>query len=388
MSATAEAPTEILIPSLPNDVALQCLARVPRQYHPVLATVSKPIRSLLSSQEFFAARSALNSTELLLYLLIRNQSGGPRSWLTVYGRPNPNDDDGGDNKSNIIIAPVPGVPDDWQDWSQYAVVVPRIYVFGGEIYGLSSPELWIFDCRFHTWERGPSMPTTVSDTFRPNRIFCLKITPLFKTVVLDGKIYVIGCWTVENSWVHVFDTVDRRWEAVPSPKLVVYGRPVVGCAIRGREVCVWLNKEELKFDPATKTWEVFESRTGYGLDWNTDVCEVNGVLYCYDRHSRLIKGFDERIGEWKKLKFVNKGMRSHWRSIRMGNVGGSLVIMGSARFRNLESTVGVWCVEIEVNKDGNEDLQGQVLWSEMVYSTQICSFGGWPLLYACVPVSL
>ncbi|EXC19722.1 F-box/kelch-repeat protein SKIP6 [Morus notabilis] len=371
-TAATEAPPEILIPSLPNDIALQCLARVPRQYHPVLAAVSKPIRSLLSSPHFFAVRSSLNCSELLPYLRIHSQSDKTLSWSAVYGRrPNPNSDD---NKTNIIIAPVPGLPDDCLDWSHNVAIGPKIYVFGGKTDRLFSTKVWIFDCRFHTWERGPSMPTALG---------CAT-----KTVVFDGKIYVIRQWKMTGSWADVFDAVAGRWEALPSPVLEVYGKLVLGCAIRGGKVCIWMDKEELRFDPAMKTWEAFESRIGYGLDWNIEMCEVNGVLCCLDGYSGLIKGFDERIGGWKRLKFVNKGMRSYRRNLRMSNVGGRLVILESALLRNLEKTMGVWCVEIEVKKDKDGNLQGEVLWSEMVYSTCVCGTYRWPLLYNCMPVSL
>ncbi|EXC25521.1 hypothetical protein L484_009830 [Morus notabilis] len=50
LTITMSTTPEILIPSLPNDIFLQCLACVPRQYHPVLAAVAKPIRSLVSSR--------------------------------------------------------------------------------------------------------------------------------------------------------------------------------------------------------------------------------------------------------------------------------------------------------------------------------------------------
>ncbi|GMN33476.1 hypothetical protein TIFTF001_004177 [Ficus carica] len=160
-----------------------------------------------------------------------------------------------------------------------------------------------------------------------------------KTVVLGTNIYVIRWPTVETPWADVFDTVAGRWESLPSVKLRATNQMGGGCAIRGGKVCVWVAGEELRFDPETKTWE------------------------------RLIEWFDERIGEWKKLKFVNKGFRSHWRNIRMSNVGGRLAIMGSAVLRSVGNTVGVWYMEIEVKKDEDGDFRGEVLWSEMVHST-------------------
>ncbi|KAL4345795.1 hypothetical protein AHAS_Ahas11G0314100 [Arachis hypogaea] len=44
---------EGLIPSLPNDVALDCFARVSRSYHSNLSQVSKTVRSFFSSSLFY-----------------------------------------------------------------------------------------------------------------------------------------------------------------------------------------------------------------------------------------------------------------------------------------------------------------------------------------------
>ena len=45
-----------LICGLPDDIALICLARVPRKYHALLRCVSKRWRDLVSSEEWHAYR--------------------------------------------------------------------------------------------------------------------------------------------------------------------------------------------------------------------------------------------------------------------------------------------------------------------------------------------
>ncbi|XP_024029357.1 F-box/kelch-repeat protein SKIP6-like [Morus notabilis] len=349
------------------------LSGSPRRYHPVLAAVSKPIKSLLSSAHFFAVWSILNCTKLLPYLRFRNQHIVPTGLFTVYGRPNDNE------KSKIIIALVPGVPNDCLYRSLYAAVGPKIYI-GGQTFGHSLTDVWILDCRFHTWDCGPSVPTVERG--------------VLTTTVLDGKIYLIGMWTEEDSWVDVFDTVAGRWEAIPSPKLRAYGKEVVGCDIRGAKVCVWMAEEELRFDPPTKTWEVFESDIGLRLDWRTQTCEVNGVLYWSHDYQCVIKWFDEGIGVWKELKFRNHGgCPNDLLSPRMVNLGGRLVVMG---WRELPGQIVTsiyekkmeFCFEeIEVNKDEDGDLQGEV-WSEMVASMRKRLTANDIWFFACIPVSL
>ena len=56
----------------------------------------------------------------------------------------------------------------------------------------------------------------------------------------------------------------------------------------------------------------------------------------------------------------------------------------------LRAKMGIWCQEIEGKKNGDEDgdFQGEVVWSEMVYSTRAWLVDGSPLFYACMPVCL
>lgn len=192
----------------------------------------------------------------------------------------------------------------------------------------------------------------------------------------------------------MFDTVTGSWEVLSSPELKVYNKSVAGCGIRGGKVCVWVNGEELRFDPVTKTWEVFR----LGMPWFSHICDVNGVLCCYDDHINTFKGFDEEGGVWKQLKLENGGFSNpslnpnqllvYW----MANAGGRLVIMGVLRDElgssELEGRMGVWCVEIEVKKDTAGDFRGEVLWSLMVFSMRAWLFDRASSFNTCIPVSL
>ncbi|KAK7350842.1 hypothetical protein VNO77_09836 [Canavalia gladiata] len=195
-SSSSEAETEStiqnnnLIPSLPDDVAVNCLARVPRSHHPKLSLVSKPIRSLLSSPFFFNARSLLHSTQPLLYLSLRSRAP-TLQWFTLH---------------HNLLAPLPPIPSP-AIGSAYAVLGPTIYVLGGSINDVPSPHVWLLDCRFHRWLPGPSM--------RVGREFAA-------AGVVDGKIYVIGgcvadTWARSANWAEVLDPAVGRWERVASP---------------------------------------------------------------------------------------------------------------------------------------------------------------------------
>ncbi|CAL9226125.1 unnamed protein product [Arabidopsis halleri] len=60
------------MPYLPDDLLLNCLARVSRLYYPTLSLVSKRFCSLLASTELYETRRLLGSTESCPYFCIKS----------------------------------------------------------------------------------------------------------------------------------------------------------------------------------------------------------------------------------------------------------------------------------------------------------------------------
>ncbi|CAA7023540.1 unnamed protein product [Microthlaspi erraticum] len=65
-----------LIPSLPEDVIVDILARVPRCNYTTLSLVSKHFRSLVASPHIYARRALLGCTEHTLYVHLFNRDKG------------------------------------------------------------------------------------------------------------------------------------------------------------------------------------------------------------------------------------------------------------------------------------------------------------------------
>ncbi|CAN6864466.1 unnamed protein product [Brassica oleracea] len=82
--------TSISILSLPDDLLINCLARVSRLYHHFLSRVSKRFRSIIASPELYATRSRLNRTEKCIYLYLRFPFDPKTYWLTLSGLPSRN----------------------------------------------------------------------------------------------------------------------------------------------------------------------------------------------------------------------------------------------------------------------------------------------------------
>lgn len=67
-------PGRSLIHSLPDDIALSILSRVPRKYHHNLKCVSNRWKGLVNSQEWYARREKNNLAETWIYALCRDKS--------------------------------------------------------------------------------------------------------------------------------------------------------------------------------------------------------------------------------------------------------------------------------------------------------------------------
>ncbi|CAN4106479.1 unnamed protein product [Withania somnifera] len=178
-----------LIPNLPDDIALQCLARVPRSLHPILSLVSKSWRSTITSPALYITRSLLHTTETSLYLNLRIKS--TFHLYTLF------------HHKLFPLSEIPTKP----IGPAFAVLGSKVYVIGGSIGEIPSKNVWVFDCRFSTWEMGPRM--------RIGREFAA-------AGVVNGKIYVMGGCVVDNwarsmNWAEIFDPMTGLWTALPSP---------------------------------------------------------------------------------------------------------------------------------------------------------------------------
>ncbi|PON31736.1 F-box domain containing protein [Parasponia andersonii] len=137
--------SEVIISGLPDDVSLNVLARVPRCCHPILAAVSKRIRSVVTSPDLFAIRSCLNCAGDQIYLIADEGTQTPTEWFVVQRKP-------GGNVNGPILAPIPSGPLMYRpDTSAYAVAGVKIYVLGGlTCEGRPSSDVWVLDCRSPT----------------------------------------------------------------------------------------------------------------------------------------------------------------------------------------------------------------------------------------------
>ncbi|EFH54844.1 hypothetical protein ARALYDRAFT_481068 [Arabidopsis lyrata subsp. lyrata] len=149
--------------SLPDEIVLDCLQRVPRSYYLNLCRVSKTLRSLVRSPELSRLRSLLpkksvyvSSVKTMLH--IRSTTA-----MKTFGY-------------KLVKIPVP-FPSHHHMYNSSAVAVgSEIYFVGGSFKPLS--DLWILDTRTGMFTQGPSMRVARTDEASVG--------------VINGKIYVIG----------------------------------------------------------------------------------------------------------------------------------------------------------------------------------------------------
>ncbi|KAL0748557.1 hypothetical protein Bca101_030559 [Brassica carinata] len=255
--------------SLPDDVVLNCLARISRSYYPKLSLVSKTFHSLIRSDELAMERFHLKTTEALFYVCLQFTDHPVPSWFSLWIKPDQiltNDMEEDYNKStgNTLLVGIPS---------------PTI-------------DIGLVGSKFHKFIPQKISPTlSLSPMYSRNKgnSFVFR-APIMKVArnnnavagFLDGKIYVMGgCSPNEStSWAEVFDTTTRVWESLPDPGHELrssFIKPLI--VTKGKVYVESSNKKNINFyDPKQGRWGVAENRP---LVEKT--CVIENVLYSCDR---------------------------------------------------------------------------------------------------------
>uniref|UniRef100_A0A0D3BJK4 F-box domain-containing protein n=1 Tax=Brassica oleracea var. oleracea TaxID=109376 RepID=A0A0D3BJK4_BRAOL len=177
--------------SLPEEIVVNCLARISKSYYPKLSLVCKTICSLILSMELYVARLELETHENVLHVCLQLLDKTRPSWFSLWLKPdqtltnNIGKKKKQNSSGNTLLVPIP---------SSYS---PRVPMFtcavGSELYAISkynispSSVMWVRCTSTYSWRQAPSM--TVA---RANAVAC----------VFDDKIYVMrGCHADEyTNW--------------------------------------------------------------------------------------------------------------------------------------------------------------------------------------------
>ncbi|CAA7020970.1 unnamed protein product [Microthlaspi erraticum] len=342
---------------LPDEITVDCLARISRSYYPTLSTVSKSFRSLLSSSELIAARSHLGSTEMCVYVCLADRSRQHPQWFRLWINPNrtlPNSVTKKKKTIGQLLVPLPDTNLPSPPSLTTVAVGSEIYAIGGPVGGAPSSAVQVLDCRSHTWRDAPSM-----NLARKDALSC----------VYDGKIYVFGgCEFKDEPWGEVFDTKTQTWERLPDPGYEVSKfrvkriREVEGKIFYGRF------EEKNAYDTKQGKWEYGKPLVPKAP--RSDVHLLRRNKFAFSMHGYLL--YEVEGGDWKKLKGLDS-LEDKYR--RNGGCFGSIpriVSCGGELFFIWEGGCTcrkkIWCAGIVLEERYGGEMWGNVEWVDVVHT--------------------
>lgn len=329
--------------SLPDEIVLDCLQRVPRSYYLNLCRVSKTLRSLVRSPELSRLRSLLPKKSVYVSFSENNAPHTIYRWFTLkkttmktamktFGY-------------KLVKIPIP-FPSHHHMYNSSAVAVgSEIYFVGGSFIPLS--DLWILDTRTGMFTQGPSMKVARTDEASVG--------------VINGKIYVIG-GCEDKRQAEVFDPKSRNWKTAKNPE-----------EKSQRGLMTRLSAVSLDWKVYTVevgrigVYDPREGKRKETLKIPSDIvwcmCVVNDVLYaCYFQQGLM--GFDVNRKVWVKVVGL-KTLNVKFDVTVMAEYDGKLAILW-CEIDDTKTKKEIWCsvIAFGLEKGFVGRLSGLALWPQ------------------------
>lgn len=182
-------------PSLPDEIFLNCLVRVPLQSHANLHHVSKSIRSLMESDEYYSQRHAENASSSYFCLLQRDATDATSGFgITLVDV---------ECATWERLPSIPGLPSGLPTFAKLVCVGRELIVMGGWWENSWEPSVSVFVYNFGTqrWRQGADMPAPRS---------------FFACAALGTRIMVAGGHDVEKqalNSVACYDVATNSWSS-------------------------------------------------------------------------------------------------------------------------------------------------------------------------------
>ncbi|CAA7033571.1 unnamed protein product [Microthlaspi erraticum] len=319
---------------LPDDLVLNCLARVSRLCNRNLSLACKRFRSLLVSTELYQTRALLGCTETCLYVcfnLPNYYRYSRQKLVTLCRRPN-------SYRSRKFLLPItcPYRPRTYG--SDFARVGSKIYSIGGRRItgGEASSSVMVMDCRSHTWSDAPSM-------------LVARATP--SACVLDGKIYVTG--GCEN--LHATNWMEKVCSGFRHQRIQALGYD-------GNVYVKFSEEREVSFYKMEKRrWRAADLGMAKGLRPSSSLCVIENVLYSCTRGR--ISWYDSQAKLWKPLEGDLRKLYDFGRDVtQVADYGGKLAVLWA-------DYTTVWYLVIALEKR-----QGGMIWGTIEWVDAVCAF--------------
>uniref|UniRef100_A0A1D1XCU3 F-box/kelch-repeat protein At1g30090 n=1 Tax=Anthurium amnicola TaxID=1678845 RepID=A0A1D1XCU3_9ARAE len=274
-----------LIPGLPDDVALNCLLRLPVESHPSCRSVCRRWHALLGSKErFFSQRKVSGFCSAWLFVLAFNRCTGKIQWhvldLTLF--------------SWHTIPPMP-CRDRVCPHGLRCVAIPQegsLLVCGGTVTGVDSPldTVLRFEMQSNRW-------TPVSRMLTPRSFFAAGL--------IHGLVYAAGGSSTnlsELSSAEALCPVTGSWQPVASmcTGFSSYDSAVLHGKLFVTEGWVWpflFSPRGQVYDPRADAWEPMAD--GLREGWTGSSVVIDGHLFVISEHENLrVKVYDMESDSW------------------------------------------------------------------------------------------
>lgn len=280
-----------LIPGVPDDLALRCLAMISHGYHGILETVCRRWRKLLHSAEYSNYKAREGWSGNWLFVL----TGGSENQWVAY---DPEAD---------RWHPLPRIPTSHPDLEHLgfscACVLDKFLLIGGT-YGARDPaflnpralttnEVFQFDPFRKEWRKVASMRTPRSH---------------FACSVVSDKVYVAGGRNTSSGGglavAEVYNPLTDKWEdlpPLPSPQMGCIGLPYNGKFYVLTDLVGLLEQEtSVVFDPSDETWLSVDDTWPFSRAMHLGIQVLDGGHICtvVDWGGSSIKTRDMDNREW------------------------------------------------------------------------------------------
>ncbi|CAM8881888.1 unnamed protein product [Rhodiola kirilowii] len=295
-----------LLPGLPDDVAMHCIALVPRSNLPIMGGVCKKWRSFIRSKEFITVRRLAGVLEEWLYVLTMEAEGRESHWevLDCFG-----------NKHRVL-PPMPGLSK-----VGFGVVVlnGKLLVMAGyalvDSSGSVSSDVYQYDSCLNSWSKLANMNIPRFE---------------FACAEVNGLIYVVGGHGMNGeslSSAEVYNPDTNKWTMIESMR-----RPRWGCFACGLDGKLYVMGGRSSFtignsrfvdiyDPKTQTWCEMKN----GCVMVTAHAILGQQLYCMEwKNQRKLSIFNSRDLSWKSIPVPLTGSSSI--GFRFGIIDGKLLL--------------------------------------------------------------
>lgn len=278
-----------LIPGLPDDVALNCLLRLPVDSHPACRSVCRRWRLLLGSKErFFSQRKALGFHDPWLFTFAFHQCTGRIQWQVL-------------DLAGFSWHTIPAMPCRDRACPRGFGLIGNphegtLMVCGGMISDM--------DCPLHLvlkYEAHQNRWTVMSRMLTPRSFFA--------GGVIDGLVYVAGGFSTDQfelDSAEVLDPVTGNWKPVANmgTNMASYDSAVLNGKLYVTEGWVWpflFSPRGQVYNPKSNNWEAMS--VGMREGWTGFSVVVYGNLFVISEHERMrVKVYDMDSDSWDTVE--------------------------------------------------------------------------------------